>query len=163
MAASNDREESMQLRMNNSRNTADVDHQGGTEPATSVVYFNEQHQSETSSSDSEIVALPAFKHIVYAVTEHRYKMFEFLQTLTPGKIARSVLAGGLILGSIVYLHRIYERIFREKEIQQTWTIRVGPSQPPPSYTSTNSTYKKHPHPTHKLKPCLPSNILGMAY
>ncbi|KAG8245860.1 hypothetical protein J6590_097703 [Homalodisca vitripennis] len=47
--------------------TADVDHQGGTEPATSVVYFNEQYQSETYSSDSEIVALPAFEHIGYAV------------------------------------------------------------------------------------------------
>ncbi|KAG8265110.1 hypothetical protein J6590_102336 [Homalodisca vitripennis] len=66
-------------------------------------------------------------------------MFEFLLTLTPGQIARGVLAGGLILGGIVYVHRRYERIFREEEIQQTWTIRVGPSQPPPSYTSTNSS------------------------
>ncbi|KAG8241443.1 hypothetical protein J6590_087062 [Homalodisca vitripennis] len=90
-------------------------------------------------------------------------MFEFLLTLTPGQIARGVLAGGLILGGIVYVHRRYERIFREEEIQQTWSIRVGPSQPPPSYTSTNSTNKKHPHPTQKLKPCLPSNILEMAH
>ncbi|KAG8265544.1 hypothetical protein J6590_092526 [Homalodisca vitripennis] len=38
--------------------------QGGTEPATSVVYFNEQYQSETSSSsDLEIEALPAVEHI----------------------------------------------------------------------------------------------------
>ncbi|KAG8328805.1 hypothetical protein J6590_101230 [Homalodisca vitripennis] len=41
---------------------------GGTEPATSVVYFNEQYQSETSSSsDSEIEALPAVEHIGDAV------------------------------------------------------------------------------------------------
>ncbi|KAG8245853.1 hypothetical protein J6590_097700 [Homalodisca vitripennis] len=76
-------------------------------------------------------------------------MFEFLQTLTRGQIARGVLAGGLILGGIVYVHRRYERIFREEEIQQTWTIRMGPSQPPPSYTSMNSTNQKHTHPTQK--------------
>ncbi|KAG8325211.1 hypothetical protein J6590_073358 [Homalodisca vitripennis] len=32
-------------------------------------------------------------------------MFEFLQTLTLGQIAGVVLAGGLILGGIVYVHR----------------------------------------------------------
>ncbi|KAG8250649.1 hypothetical protein J6590_097233 [Homalodisca vitripennis] len=42
--------------------------EGGTEPATSVVYFNEQCQSETSSSsDSEIEGLPALEHIEDAV------------------------------------------------------------------------------------------------
>ncbi|KAG8241442.1 hypothetical protein J6590_087061 [Homalodisca vitripennis] len=76
-------------------------------------------------------------------------MFEFLQTLTLGPIAGVVLAGGLIS-------------LRPPQIQQTWTISVEPSQPPPSYTSTNSTNKKHPYPTQKLKPCLPSNILQMA-
>ncbi|KAG8241553.1 hypothetical protein J6590_084627 [Homalodisca vitripennis] len=40
---------------------------GGTEPATSVVFFNEQYPSETSSSDSEIEALPAVEHIGDAV------------------------------------------------------------------------------------------------
>ncbi|KAG8272362.1 hypothetical protein J6590_042688 [Homalodisca vitripennis] len=40
---------------------------GGTEPATSVVYFNEQYPSETSSSDSEVEALPAIEHIGDAV------------------------------------------------------------------------------------------------
>ncbi|KAG8247620.1 hypothetical protein J6590_057187 [Homalodisca vitripennis] len=41
---------------------------GGTEPATSVVYFNEQYQSETSSSsDSEIEVLPPVEHIGDAV------------------------------------------------------------------------------------------------
>ncbi|KAG8251380.1 hypothetical protein J6590_081195 [Homalodisca vitripennis] len=37
-------------------------------------------------------------------------MFEFLQTLTPAQIAGVVLAGGLILGGIVYVHRRYSRL-----------------------------------------------------
>ncbi|KAG8260646.1 hypothetical protein J6590_035077 [Homalodisca vitripennis] len=40
---------------------------GGIEPATSVVYVNEHYTSSTSSSDSEIEALPAIEHIGDAV------------------------------------------------------------------------------------------------
>ncbi|KAG8293712.1 hypothetical protein J6590_010700 [Homalodisca vitripennis] len=36
-------------------------------------------------------------------------MFEFLQTLTPAQIAGGVLAGSLIRGGIVYVHRRYSR------------------------------------------------------
>ncbi|KAG8333734.1 hypothetical protein J6590_104399 [Homalodisca vitripennis] len=49
------------------KNTADVDHQSTrVGPSQTVVYFNEQYQSETSS-DSEIEALPAVEHIGDAV------------------------------------------------------------------------------------------------
>ncbi|KAG8245859.1 hypothetical protein J6590_097702 [Homalodisca vitripennis] len=80
-----------QVRKNLSRrrNTADVDHQDGTEPATSVVYFNEQYQSETYSSDSEIVALPAFEHIGYAVGSLEEDKPEASITAMDGSIERS--------------------------------------------------------------------------
>ncbi|KAG8270015.1 hypothetical protein J6590_094478 [Homalodisca vitripennis] len=50
-----------------SRRGPSVD-EGDTEPATTVVYFNEQYQSETSfSSDTEIEALPTVEHTGDAV------------------------------------------------------------------------------------------------
>ncbi|KAG8245858.1 hypothetical protein J6590_097701 [Homalodisca vitripennis] len=61
----------------------------GTEPATSVVYFNEQYQSETYSSDSDIVALPAFEHIGYAVGSLEEDKPEASITVMDGSIERS--------------------------------------------------------------------------
>ncbi|KAG8304610.1 hypothetical protein J6590_090743 [Homalodisca vitripennis] len=47
--------------------------EGGTEPATSIVFFNDHYQAETSSSssDSDIAVLPAVEHIGDAIRSSR--------------------------------------------------------------------------------------------